>query len=190
MTGRAIAIVALVLATAAIGVASGGHGGSDAPRAASPSSDRAVPPPIDAPQPPEPRRRPIAAPQHSARSPADAVRTFALRFTNWGWRDAGRQQRELAGLASGTLRRTIRAAARTSALDAQLRRDQPSSRGTVEAITIHGHGAIRHTIVVTREQTFSHAIADEGGLHWHVYTATVARRAGHGWAITSWQAQP
>lgn len=188
MTARAIPVVAVVLAATTIGALLGHHRPTNSPPAPRAQPKSSTVPDVG----PAQRRTPTSAsPAGSARpdTAAAAVRRYAARYATWSWRHAGTQQRQLAGLAMGELARTVRASARTSSLDARLRRDQPSSRGSVQAIQLGGRGPQRHALVVTREQTFSHGIPDEGGPHWHVYTATLHQQQD-GWALTSWQAQP
>lgn len=188
MSARAIPVVAVVLAATTIGALLGHHHSRKSPLAPGAQPKSSMSPNVG----PAQRRTSSSASPRSAARPdtaAAAVRRYAARYATWSWRDAGTQQRQLASLATGELARTLRAAARTSGLDARLRRDRPSSRGSVQAIKLSGRGPQRHALVVTREQTSSHGIPDEGGPHWHVYTATL-RQQQDGWALTSWQAQP
>jgi hypothetical protein len=140
------------------------------------------------------RRAPTAdaARPREHRDPADAeraTRTFATRWINWDWRQAGAQQRALARLASRQLAADLNANARSARIDATLARDKPSSRGTVIGVDLPAAGATRSGVVATREQTYTAGQPDLGGQHHRVYRIRLT--ASHGrWEVSTWQRLP
>ena len=130
-----------------------------------------------------------ALPDGSAGSARAATRAFAARWINWDWHSITRQQRQLARLAAGMLRRELRSSARTGRLDASLARDKPGSRGTIVATELRVAGERARGLVVTREQTYTAGRADLGGSRHRVYLLKLVR--GHnGWGVSAWQPQP
>lgn len=123
------------------------------------------------------------------RSPRATSRAFAERWVNWDWRSASTQQRALARLATGSLAAQLRASARSSDVDASLRRDTPGVRGTVAAISLRTRSRRANGLIVTREQTYTAGRADLGGRRYRVYRIKLAGTS-RGWEVSAWQPQP
>jgi hypothetical protein len=128
-------------------------------------------------------------PEAQASSAHGAARTFAGRWINWDWRTLPAHQRELARLGTGRLADELRANAKTSAANASLARDQPSSRGSIVAVDLHAEHAKASAVIVTREQTYTAGHADLGGQHHHVYRALLTRGI-RGWEVSAWTPLP
>ena len=112
-----------------------------------------------------------------------------MRWINWDWRTAAKQQRALAQLAAGELARTLRANAASTRIDATIARDKPGSRGTVEAIQLTRTGTAAAGLIVTREQNSTGGRADLGGQRYRVYLVALQRRGGK-WEVSRWAPQP
>ena len=122
-------------------------------------------------------------------SPRAAVDAFCSQWSNWSWRTIERQQRRLAGLATGRLARQLAAEAQLRAQDQTLPRDRLGTRGRVVAIDINPGTATRNAVCVAWEEQLAHGHADAEGARHRVYLTTVQRTDG-GWAITRWEPQP
>jgi hypothetical protein len=112
-----------------------------------------------------------------------------MRWINWDWRTAAKQQRALAHLAAGELARTLRANAASARIDATIARDKPSSRGTVAAIQLTRTGTAAAGLIVTHEQRSTGGRADLGGQRYRVYLVALQRRGGK-WKVSRWAPQP
>ena len=137
---------------------------------------------------PAARRRP-RAPSRPSHAPQAIARSFAMRWINWDWRIAVRQQRVLARLAADDLARTLVANSRSARIDATLARDKPGSRGTVATIDLNQTGTRAAGLVVTHEQTSTDGRADLGGERYRVYVIALRRDSGN-WRMIRWAPQP
>lgn len=139
---------------------------------------------------PGPAATPLASEADPAvRSARDVVRSFAMRWINWDWRTAAKQERELAQLASADLARTLRAHAASARIDATVARDKPGSRGTVAAIQLKTTGSVAAGLVVTHEQSSTDGHADLGGQRYRVYLVALELDNGK-WGVGRWAPQP
>lgn len=139
---------------------------------------------------PGPLPRPIRTAGEARGWSAHATATaFASRWVNWDWQSVVPQQRRLADLAGGALARELLDNARSARVDASLARDQPGSRGTVQAVELEADGAGQAGIVVTREQTYTGGRAELGGRRYRVYRVRLTR-VRSGWGVTQWEPQP
>lgn len=125
----------------------------------------------------------------SVRSERDVARAFAMRWVNWDWRSAAKQERELAPLATAGLARTLRANAASARTDATVARDKPGSRGVVAAIELNTTGSVSAGLIVTHEETFTDGHADLGGRRYRIYLVTLKLENGR-WGLSRWAPQP
>jgi hypothetical protein len=138
-----------------------------------------------------PARSPSAPPATPARrsgDPATAVRDFCVQFVNWNWASSERQQRRLAALSAGALRRQYLASAQTAKFDQRLADDRMAMRGRLVAVQIDGHGPRRRGLCLARQEQLQNGRGELAGAQHAVYLAHLARLDGR-WAITEWQPQ-
>ena len=129
---------------------------------------------------------PEAAARRSARTVLEA---FCSRWANWSWRTIGRQQRRLAGLATGRLAAQLAAEARRAKLDRALRRDRLAMRGRVVALDLDPPGGGGRVVCVSRELEIQNGRGELGGGRHRVYLAALERTPG-GWGVSRWEPQP
>lgn len=123
-------------------------------------------------------------------SPRRAVRAFCEQWANWDWRTLARQQRRLARLSIGRLRRENLAAAETAARDERLVADRVAVRGRVVGVDVTGRGPERRGVCVAREEQLENGRAELSGGRHNVYLARLRRTAGGGWGVSRWEPQP
>jgi hypothetical protein len=123
------------------------------------------------------------------RTPRTIVDAFCSQWANWSWRTIERQQRRLAGLATGLLARQLAAEARLRAQDQALRRDRLGTRGRLVAIDVKPGAATRDAVCVAWQEQLAHGRADAEGARHRVYLTTI-QRTGDGWAVRRWEPQP
>jgi hypothetical protein len=182
-----LSVVACALAVAIAGCRDPYRSDRARPVAPPPTSSQTTPSDIDRPGPPA--GAPPATAERPPRSARKAARSFATGWANWDWGSAARQQRALAGLATGDLARQLRTNADSTRIDARLARDKPASRGTVAAVDLKISHAQAAGIVVTREQTYTNGGADLGGRRFRVYFIRLIREQ-NGWGVSAWEPQP
>jgi hypothetical protein len=130
-----------------------------------------------------------AVPDTQARSALAAARRFARAWVNWDWRTLPAEQRALARLTTGRLADELHTNAKTTAADASLARDRPSSRGHVIAVALRASHRTAEAVLVTREQTYTAGHADLGGRHHRIYRARLTRGID-GWELRAWTPLP
>jgi hypothetical protein len=135
------------------------------------------------------QQRPDAAPSSPAPAaarplPAAGARAlltrFALTWTNWSFGELAENRRELAGLATGTLRTMLLEEARRAAQDAALRASNLGNRGTVAGIVLR---TAAPALVVTRETV---ELEDGGGQTAYAVYLARAVRTPNGWKLAEW----
>lgn len=123
-------------------------------------------------------------------SPRAAVRAFCAQWANWDWRTLARQQRRLARLSVGRLRREYLAAAQTAARDERLVADRVAVRGQVVGVDVTGSGPERAGVCVALEEQLENGRAELSGGRHNVYLARLRRAAHGGWWVSRWEPQP
>jgi hypothetical protein len=111
-------------------------------------------------------------------TPAGALRAFASRWDTWSAATATRQQRALAGLATGAWRATLGAGGGSRPPPAHV------SRGTVVMVHVGGHGATRDGLAVVTRQRY-HQGRPAGPREDRLYRARIRHVRG-GWLIAAW----
>jgi hypothetical protein len=120
-----------------------------------------------------------------ATTPQDALRRYALAYTNWNAATLPTHLRRLAALAVGPARLSALQTAAAFAPISQLVTERVRNTGSVLAIAAGQGAATGEWVVVTREQTSGEGSYAGLSATPHVTLAQVTR-VGVGWAVCEW----
>jgi hypothetical protein len=141
------------------------------------------------PDPPPAREGPALEEAPAGRTARATLAAFCTGWANWSWRTIGRQQRRLAGLATGRLAAQLAAEAGRAKLDRALRRDRLAMRGRVVALDLDPPGGGGRVVCVSRELEIQNGRGELGGGRHRVYLAAL-ERTPRGWGVSRWEPQP
>jgi hypothetical protein len=136
---------------------------------------------------------PISLPPSQGRAPASTptmlARAYARETANWDWRTLPNRLEHLRDRSAGALSAELTDAMRAAQADESLTRDHPVSEGAVVAVSVHGAGASRRLVVVTRERETASGVEPLGPATHRVYFGE-ARRTADGWRMVGWRRAP
>jgi len=125
---------------------------------------------------------PPALPDTPAPSAREALRRFALLYTNWRFESLARTRAALARQATGALRAQLERDARDAADDASQRASTQRNSGVVAGILIEPG---RPAYAIVRETAWYGDDPRESS--WFLYRAQAVETTG-GWLVARWQA--
>lgn len=129
-------------------------------------------------------------PRANKGGPEALARRWGRAYATWRHDTLAHQLAALAGTAGQSLQSELRQGVRAIRRDASLARDGAGSRGSVRAVQLHGRGARRRLLVVTRETPYVEAGTDLQGARYRVYTGVVVEDSSGRWFMQSWDRQP
>jgi hypothetical protein len=120
-----------------------------------------------------------------AATPQDALRRYALDYTNWNATSLAAHERQLATLAIGPARLAALQTAAALVANSQLVNEHVRNTGAVLAIAAGEGPAQGEWVVVTQEQTTGSGSYAGLPVSPHVTRARVTRTGG-GWVVWGW----
>jgi hypothetical protein len=122
-------------------------------------------------------------------APERLARDFGRLWASWSPTSVAEQQRRLATMATGGLRRFLRAEARDAPEVLREGDVRLGSAGRVQAVDVTSASAERaRAIVVLREELYVDGRRDSSSRTFRVY-AVAMRRTARGWLVERWEAQ-